>query len=245
MTVGRYLIAGLRVEMNVWYELLKSRCEKYRYDFDGEPDIVINTTAEQIQASKADNPGTSDEMIEYIGSGCMFYIKLLSFSGFLLHSSCISHNGRAYIFSADCGTGKSTHTSLWKKYIDGVEYINDDKPAVRMIDGKFCAMGTPWSGKTALNNDVAVPLGGAVLLYRGKENTIRRATADEAIPFIMRQTIMPVNAERTELLVDLLDKFLTEIPTYHLECDMSEQAVKTSFEALTNEKYIKRKNEND
>lgn len=240
MSLKRYLIAGLKIEMEVGYPMLSERSEKYRCDFDGDCDMSIIPTAEQIDLFKKDHPRLSDDAVEYLVTGALFYYRLLNFGGFMLHSSCIAYNGKAYIFTADSGTGKSTHTSLWQKYVSDVVMINDDKPAVKLIDGQFYAIGTPWSGKTAQNTDTAVPVGGVVLLNRGKVNTIRSATAAESIPFILRQTIFPSKPETSDLLIDLLDKFISTTPIYRLECDISEQAVITSFEALTGEKYIKR-----
>ncbi len=241
MSLNRYLIAGLKVEMEVTGEMLRSRSEKYRFDFEGEPDISIVPQPDQLQKMGAEHPVLKPEAVEYLATGAMFYFRLLRFGGFLLHSSCIAYNGKAYIFSADSGTGKSTHTSLWQQYIDGVTMINDDKPAVKLIDGVFYAIGTPWSGKTAQNTDIQVPIGGFVMLSRGKVNKIYGGSIHEAIPFIMKQTMMSGKAESVDLLVDLMDKFLTSVPLFKLECDISEQAVITSFEALTGEKYIKRK----
>lgn len=240
MSLQRYLIAGLKVEMEVKGEMLRERSEKYHFDFEGEPEISIIPGEDKLRLMCAEHPNMSENAVEYMSTGSIFYYRLLKFGGFMLHSSCISYGGRAYIFSADSGTGKSTHTSLWRQYIDGVTVINDDKPAVRLIDGQFYAIGTPWSGKTAQNADVAVPVGGAVLLYRGKENLIRPAVPTESVPFLLRQTMFPSRPENTDLMTDLLDKFLRTVPVYRLECDMSEDAVKTSFEALTKEKYTKR-----
>ncbi len=234
---GRYVIAGLKVEMTPKFELLRSRSEKYLCDFEGDADIVLNITEENYVRAREVHAGTPDDIIEYMSTGSIFYYRLLHFDGFLLHSSCISYNGKAYVFTADSGTGKSTHTSLWKDYIDNVTTVNDDKPAVRLIDGKFYAMGTPWSGKTDQNTDVAVPVSSVALLHRGKVNSIRPATSKESVPFLLRQTMFPSKLENTDLMLELLDKFLKAVPVYCLECDMSEEAVKTSFEAMTNEKY--------
>ena len=240
MSYGKYLIADLKVEMEVNGDMLRSRSEKYRADFDGEPDMVIVPAQENLDRMKADYPRLSPAAVEYLGTGCMFYYRLLKFGGFLLHSSTISYDGKAYIFTADSGTGKSTHTSLWQKYVNGVEMINDDKPAIKLIDGNFYAIGTPWSGKTDQNADVSVPVGGVVLLHRGTENKVRPATPLETIPFLMRQTQLPSRPENVDILTDLLDKFIRQTPIFVLECDMTEDAVKTSFEALTGTDYEKR-----
>ncbi len=241
MSIGKYLIAGLKVLMNVTGDMLRERSEKYRFDFDGEPDIVLDIEPDKMAKMHQSCPDLSDEACEYLATGTFFYYYLLKFDGFMLHSSCIGYDGKAYIFSADSGTGKSTHTSLWQKYIDGVFMINDDKPAVRLIDGVFYAIGTPWSGKHDENCDIAVPVGSVALLKRGVENRIYPAQPIETVPFLMRQTIMSPNEENMSLLSDLLDKFLRTVPVFRLECDMSEEAVITSFEKMTNKKYIKRK----
>ena len=241
MSCARYLIAGLKVEMEVTGETLKKQSEKYRFDFDGEPDMVIIPNQENIRAMHEKYPSLTDDTSEYLGTGNMFYYRLLKFDGFLLHSSCIAYDDNAYIFTADSGTGKSTHTSLWKEYIDNVVTINDDKPAVRLIDGKFYCFGTPWSGKTDQSTNIGVPLKSVALLHRGTKNKIHPANLSNAVLFLMRQTIMPFKMTNTEYLMTLLDRFIRTIPIFHLECDMSEQAVITSFEAMTDKKYIKRK----
>lgn len=241
MSLRRYLIAGLKVEMNIKGKMLEARSEKYRFDFDGEPDIVIAPDENKLRLAWQECPNMSEQAVEYMSTGSIFYYRLLKFGGFMLHSSCISYGDKAYIFSADSGTGKSTHTTLWRQYLDGVTVINDDKPAVRLIGDRFYAIGTPWSGKTDQNADIAIPVGGVALLYRGRENTIRPAQPSEAVPFLLRQTMFPSRPENTDLMTELLDKFLRSVPIYHLECDISENAVRTSFEAMTKEKYIKRK----
>ena len=69
----------------------------------------------------------------------------------LLHSSCVVYEDKAYLFSAPCGTGKSTHTQIWLKRFPGAYILNDDKPAIRIMEDGVYAFGTPFSGKTDLN----------------------------------------------------------------------------------------------
>lgn len=240
MKAERFLIAGLKIEMTVRYELLKKQSRKYLCDFSGEPDITVEAKEDKMEILHKRSPRLNIAQREYICTAAVFYNSLLRFDGFMLHSSSISYGGRAYLFTADSGTGKSTHTSLWETYIDGVEFINDDKPAVRLIDGRFFACGTPWSGKTDLSNAIRVPVGGVALLRRGAENTVSPATARQAVLALLRQTHLPASPEGTDSLAALLDRFVRTVPVYDLACDISEEAVKTSFEALTGEKYIKR-----
>lgn len=65
-----------------------------------------------------------------------------------VHSSVVVHRGRAVLCLGESGTGKSTHTRLWLKHIDGCHLLNDDSPIVTLRDGIATAYGSPWSGKT-------------------------------------------------------------------------------------------------
>lgn len=240
MSSRRYIIAGLKVEMVVHYDLLRERSEKYLADFSGEPDIFIEAPEEKMDILRRESPRLNDAQREYICTAAFFYNHLLEYDGFLLHSSAISYGGKAYLFTADCGTGKSTHSRLWREYVgNAVQMINDDKPAIRLIDGKFYAIGTPWSGKTAENENIAVPVGGVALLGRGTVNRIEPADRLKSVMSLLRQTFFPPKRENTDRMTELMDRFIRTVPVYRLECDMSEEAVKTSFEAMTGTKYVK------
>jgi hypothetical protein len=98
----------------------------------------------------------------------------------LFHSSVVSHQGKAYMFLGKSGTGKSTHSQLWLRYIEGTELVNDDNPVVRIIDGEARVYGSPWSGKTPCYRNVDYPIGGIVKLKQAPANSIRRMNTIEA-----------------------------------------------------------------
>ena len=92
----------------------------------------------------------------------------------LFHSSTVSFGDKAYMFLGVSGTGKSTHSSLWLKYIEGTELLNDDNPVVRVgEDGTATVYGSPWSGKTPCYRNLSYPLGGIVLLSQAPYNKIK------------------------------------------------------------------------
>ena len=146
----------------------------------------------------------------------------------MLHASCVEYEGKAYLFSARSGTGKSTHTHLWLKYMPGSRIINDDKPAIRCIDGVYYAYGTPWSGKTDESVNTGVPIAGIAFLSRG-ENNINRISGIKALKLFMEQTVRPRDKNLMEDMLVVLNNVLTDIPIYELYCDMSEDAVKTAY----------------
>ncbi|MBE6623268.1 MAG: hypothetical protein E7621_03675 [Ruminococcaceae bacterium] len=231
--MNKYKIAGLIVEMQPNFELLKSRSENYLTDSEKEPDITIQVSDEMIGLLKKQNPHLTIDECEYLLFGLDFYQKLPDFDAILLHSSCVAVDGYAYLFSAPCGTGKSTHTSLWKKHFgDRLTFINDDKPALRIIDGKVYACGTPFSGKTDLNSDVCVPVKGICILSRDTKNHIHKMEAAQALPKILNQTFRPRNKEQMIKVLELLDKIFANVNVYSLYCNMEDDAVITSYNGM-------------
>lgn len=234
-----YKIAGVTVEMTPHHPTLTRQSEAYRIDSEKEAQehvqMKLLLPEEYLKMKQEQNPHLSPDDCEYIWYGFEFYRRLPFFGGIMLHSSCIAVDGEAYLFSAPCGTGKSTHTTLWKKYFgDRAVYVNDDKPALCVRDGKVLACGTPFSGKTDLNTNICVPARGICILERGEKNEIHRISAKEALPRFMNQTFRPFDAAGMEKTLALLDILFSSIPVYELHCDMSEDAVLTSYNGMKN-----------
>lgn len=225
--------ADLIVELNIKGDLLLSRVEPYIYDGDREADIVFNVSEQYYIDRRKEAPHLSLSETEYLWSGAYFYEKLAAFGGVMLHASCVEYEGKAYLFSANSGTGKSTHTHLWLKYLPGARIINDDKPAIRYVDGKFYAYGTPWSGKTNESINVGVPIAGIAFLSRG-ENKIKRIPGIKALKPFMDQTVRPYDKALMGQMLEVLNKILTEVPIYEMSCDMSEDAVRISYNGMKN-----------
>ncbi len=227
-------VAELNLEIEYKYPTMIKQAEAYKADFE-RPNIRIEITDENLALMQRENPHLSLDDVEYIFTGGAFYEALLEFKGFMLHSSGVCVDGYAYLFSADPGTGKSTHTGLWQQYFgeDRALIINDDKPAIRLVDDKLYAYGTPWSGKTDKNLNMRVPVGAIVFIERSADkNWVREITPKEAIPLILGQTVRPTESDKMEKLLDVLDTLLRRVRVFRLGCDMSFDAVKTSYEAI-------------
>lgn len=231
-----YDIAGLKVNIvNV-----KGRTEKqarpYLSDNQDENqniDIVVDVDEKRVLRAMEEHPELVQDDWEYMLTGSDFYTELLNFNGIILHSSCIVVDGMAYAFSADSGTGKSTHTQLWLKHLGDRAYmLNDDKPAIRLIDGKVYACGTPWSGKYDYSTPKIVELAGICFLERSETNWIKKADTSKAVYNIFSQTIRNLNAEKMDKLFDVLEQIFAKVPLYELGCDISEEAFLTSYNAM-------------
>lgn len=227
-SVYKIKTAGLICELKVYGELLRSRIEPYIYKGDEKPDIIFEVTDAYYKDRNIEYPHLTFEECEYLWSGAYFYEKLCEHGGVMLHSSCVEYENKAYLFSADSGVGKSTHTHLWLKYLEGSRIINDDKPAIRCIDGVYMAFGTPWSGKNPENIDIGVKIAGIAFLSRGK-NEIHKINGISAMRPFMEQTVRPNDKSLMGKMLDVLNGILENVPFYEFTCDMSKEAVLTSY----------------
>lgn len=234
-----YDIAGLRVEI----KNEKGRTEKQATPYlsqnqSGENvDIVIDVDEKRVLSAMEGHPELVQDDWEYMLTGSDFYTELIKYNGILLHSSCVVVDDKAYAFSADSGTGKSTHTELWLKHFGDRAYIlNDDKPAIRLIDGRVYACGTPWSGKYDYSVPKNVELAGICFLERSEENWIRKADTGRAVFNIFSQTVRKLNRDKMDNLFDVLEELFAKVPLFEMGCNISDDAVVMSYNAMSSGK---------
>lgn len=207
------------------------RCKDYLTDENLEADIVISV--ERYNPAKYNN--CDYDLAAYLDSGFEFYGNLLRFDGLMLHASAVAYEGRAYLFSGPCGMGKSTHTRLWQQVFgDSAVVINDDKPALRRIDGKWYAYGTPWCGKDGINVNTKVPLGGICFLKRGEQNEIYRLDSLKASASIISQTLRKFKKESNlTLMLSHVDKLVREIPIFEFKNLPLPESARLSYETMS------------
>jgi hypothetical protein len=152
----------------------------------------------------------------------------------LIHGASISYKDKAYLFCAPSGTGKSTHIQLLKEYLGkDVGIVNGDKPFVSLDNDVPIIYGTPWAGKENWHRNCAFPLHGICFIKRGIQNKIRKLESFECLTLLMKQVYIPKDSISAGKTLELIDKLIKQVPFYLLECDISEDAVKCSFEAMT------------
>lgn len=229
-----YKICGLYVECDFHYPTMTTRSEKYLCNEEHIPDIIIPYFDEQIQKMVEANPHLSPADCEIILTTKYFYMGLLDFDGFMLHSSAVVADDKAYLFSAPSGTGKSTHTEQWMKLFGDRAYIlNDDKPGILVRDGAVFAAGSPWSGKSDLNKNAIVPLQGICILSRSEKNWIKPLPQMQAIYNLLNQTLRPTAPEQMDKLMCLLDSCMQTVPIWQMGCNISVEAAKCAYEAMS------------
>lgn len=159
------------------------------------------------------------------------------------HGAAISFSGKSIMFSAPSGTGKSTHIALWRHYLgDDVKVICGDKPVLGFADvGAQKAWpivyGSPWGGKEGWQSNVSAPLNGLCFIERSESNSIERVSPAEVLDRVMHQVYVPQDPDALINTLNIIDRLLSLIPIYILKCDISRDAVKSSFEAITGEAF--------
>lgn len=207
------------------------RCREYLWEGEAQADIVIRT---ELYAPEKYPSWYGEEAVAYVESGRQFAVFLMEHGGFYLHASAVELEGQAYLFSGKSGEGKSTHTRLWQQVFgEAARVINDDKPALRRMDGQWFAYGTPWCGKDGINQNRRAPLAGICFLKQAKENRIRRLSAQEALQKLLSQTIRKFrDVQRLDLLLEQLDDLVRRVPVYELENRPEAEAARLSFETM-------------
>lgn len=213
---------------------LAPRCKDYICEKTANPDIRIKQKYFCYDYYEGYD-AFAEEDINYLEAGWQFYYKLLKYGGLYIHSSAVELGGRAYLFSGPCGTGKSTHTRMWQKVFDGASVFNDDKPALRKLDGKWYAYGTPFCGKDHININTKVQLAGICFLKQADHNSIRRLSAPEAVKNIFTQTFYKFeNPKCLEQMVRLVEDIVKTIPIFELENLPNEAAAQLSYTTMLN-----------
>ena len=206
-------IAGKCIRIRSVYEFAKEFCENYLVD--DEPDFTVEMSEEDIEFERIKS--AEEDIFEgkevfqhdpaYLETLAIYrkiVNKMLDYGAFLFHGSAICMDGDGYLFTAKSGTGKSTHTRLWREHFgERLVTVNDDKPLLRVMDDRVMVCGTPWDGKHRISTNVMVPLKGICILRRGLENRIRPISVQEALPILLQQSYRPGNPQLLGKLLDL------------------------------------------
>ena len=234
-------IAGHPVEVKSLFDSTRDYCSRY---LTGEaPEWTVEVVRQELEKEQAAlRREAEEEGIRYRTFTDPFLERaviqkkvadgLLSRGILLMHGSTVAVDGRAYLFTARCGTGKSTHTRLWRQVFgDRAVMVNDDKPFLEVTESGVIAHGSPWSGKHGLDSNVSVPLQGICILERGTENRIGRITPEEAADMLRHQGYCPEGMEQTyQALVETL---MERTPLWRMECTKDPQAAVVAHEAMT------------
>lgn len=250
MTEFTIEVAGQAVAVSAMFESSREYCKDY---LCGEtPNFSVAITSADIALEREKSARTdraegvhvrnvSDAQLEITAIQRKIAEELFAHSILLFHGSAVAVDRTAYLFTARSGTGKSTHTRLWREMLgERAVMVNDDKPFLRVTDEGILVCGSPWNGKHRLGANISAPLKAICLLERGLENRITKISAGEALFALLQQTNRPANAEMLPKYMELVDAVAGAVAFYRLQCNMDPEAAAVSFCAMSGEKYLQK-----
>lgn len=231
-------LANMTVRIEGVYDTLREYCEEYIATDEKTEDFSIVITPADIQRERENGEyeRNSDNYIEIIMALLKVADELPGRNKVLMHGAVVAWKQAGYIFTAPSGTGKTTHVRLWKKYLGSdAEIINGDKPILEVREDEIIAYGTPWAGKERLQKNSCVPVKGICFLRQSEKNNIRKLNKSEALVLLLPQIYIMSDSKKAGRTLELFSKMLEWIPVYEFYCNISEQAVRCSFDALTDQ----------
>ena len=231
----RYKIADFIVSMNCQSKYMLKATERY-LAIANEVEIDLQYDAQERDIELVAHMSLAE--YEYNYTFQHFIQKIVEKEAFCLHASAVAVDGKAILFSANSGTGKSTHARLWKEFMKEhqVENLNDDKPIIRQTDEGYLAYGTPWCGKHGINANKSAIVKALVFLEQATDNKIEPISMRDAFSLIFPQVIADKGKnDHLNKILNMLDVFLRRVPVYRLYCNMSEEAVRLFYETVLEE----------
>ena len=215
-----------------------------RYLTDRAPDFSVTVTPEDLRFEQRELDEEArtegfklrvftDPFLERAAIQRKFAEHLFRQDVLLLHGSTVAIDGQAYLFAARSGTGKSTHTRLWRQVFgDRAVMVNDDKPFLRLSDSGVWACGSPWSGKHGLDSNICVPLKGICLLERGAENRIVPATPEDMLELLLHEAYLPLDPAQRERHRELVTLLARTVPLWRMACNKEPEAARMAHAAM-------------
>ena len=214
--------AGLVIRIENRFDYVRNLCRDYMTSPDRPADIAVSVSEEELQLEAETAPGffSGDASAEAVAAYKKISNALPAFDAFVMHSSAVAVDGRAYCFAAESGTGKSTLTRYWKEVLgDRLTVINGDKPIYRFQGEQLFAFGTPWCGKENWQANTSAPMKALCLLERGEENAVFPVNPFEVLGEMVHHFHLPGGGQvDMPRLVELMDRMISSVPVYRLRC---------------------------
>ncbi len=235
MTKFTVRLAGRVVMVSSFTPNLKDFLQDYLCDLPPEIEVEITEADIEKEHEVEKREGVPPSVFPYkVALQRKLSELLIDYNTLIVHGSCIAVDGEGCIFTAHSGTGKSTHTSLWRSVFGNrVTMVNDDKPFIRVEEDGVTAYGSPWDGCHHRSSNVAVPLKAICLLSRSETNHIRPIAAEEAFPVLFYEQVHhPEAALATVKVASLLERLCKHVRFYALGCNMHPDAAQVAYNGI-------------
>lgn len=239
---GIYRFAEKNIEIQSIYETVHEYCKDYRVSVHPDFFVKINQSDIDFEREKSNAEACAcgqkpivypDSYLEELAVYRKIAEKMVDYNTFLFHGSAVSVDGEAYLFTAKSGTGKSTHTRLWREYLGNrAVMVNDDKPLIKITENQVMVYGTPYNGKHRIGNNISVPLKAVCILQRAENNSIVEISGKDAFSILLQQVYRPASGDRLLSTLKLLDIMMSRVKLYRLGCNMDISAAKAAYDGM-------------
>lgn len=232
--IGIYKLADVVVEIDSLYDEVHKMLRGYEETTGEAASIHVCTREKDIEAEADQLESFPLPYLETLAVYRQISSQMVAHKVLLMHGSVVAVDGKAYMFTAASGTGKSTHTRLWRQLFgERAVMINDDKPLVRVHEKGYPEVyGTPWDGKHRLSTNTSAPLCAICILERGKENYIEPVSIQDAYPMLLQQTYRPSQPMDLLQVMELLERICNGLKIYRLKCNMDISAAEVAYEGM-------------
>lgn len=163
---------------------------------------------------------------------------LLENQALILHAASIVYQEQAILFTAPSGTGKTTQTNLWHRYLEGIEDLNGDRTVLQRTEKGWFACGFPICGSSGRCEQRAVPIKAVVIVRQGEKNEICKLSALQSVMSLYSEITVPnLNREYPERAMGLIEEFVQNVPVIQYTCTMQKNAFTKLYHDLYLEKY--------
>ena len=236
-------VADVNIEIHSIFEEVYNLCVDYISD--KKPDFTVIITEKDIDFEREKSRREAffehkplydfpDSYLETLAVYRKIAVGLLDFGAFVMHGAVVGLGGKAYMFTAPSGVGKTTHTKFWLEQFPDAFIINGDKPVIKITKDGIYACGTPWAGKENINTNISLPLCAVCILTRGKENSIEKIEFSKIYPLIFGQTYRPSEEEKLKKTMAYIKDLGNSTNFYLLKCNLQKTAANVAFRGMNN-----------
>ena len=228
-------VAGINVGISTQSTGTYGYCISYLTD--ETPEVHVSVTQADVDdlfsssliAQQYDNPAYLESIAVYV----KIIEALLDYNCFMMHGAVVAIGNEAWMFSANSGTGKTTHIKQWIRNIDGAYVVNGDKPIIRIVNDQIYVCGTPWYGKERLGTNTMVPLKGIAFLKRNESNCIREMPFSEAYLSLLQHVHVPHDPDQAKKTLRLLQQLDSKVSYYDFKVNnFKDDCLQVAYNAM-------------
>ena len=152
--------------------------------------------------------------------------------GVLFHAAFVEVDGKALLFTAPSGVGKSTQADLWCRE-KGAELINGDRCVLKVKDGRVFALGVPYCGSSGVRKNRTIEVAAVIYLGRAETPSVRRLSGVTAFLKIFEGICVNTwNSSDMENSLKTVTAIAENVPIFMLMCTPDILSVRELEKAL-------------